>query len=110
MNATGYAALANLGGVVISAGASENLIGSSDPGARNIISANTGNGVTITGAGTNLNRIAGNYIGVDIAGSIDLGNTSIGVRIDLGASNNFVGTKFGWRVRPGRTEHYLRQQ
>lgn len=56
-----------------------NLIGGTEPGARNVISAN-GDGIFIMG-GTQSgnNRIQGNYIGTDATGLLDRGNINNGV-------------------------------
>ncbi len=67
------------GDIVIEAGASDNLIGTSghradDAGQRNIISGSDGNGVDLYGSGTTGDVVAGNYIGTDPAGSAEIGN------------------------------------
>ena len=49
---------------------------------RNVISGNLGNGVHITGSATTLNSVAGNYIGIDPNGSLNLGNDLDGVLLD----------------------------
>ena len=79
-------------GVLISASASENTVGTDGRGAGkadegNIIAGNTGNGVMITGDGTSGNVIAGNTVG--FAGFT---NGENGVLIAGGASLNVVGT------------------
>ncbi len=109
-NAAGTAPDANYAGVEIDSGASGNLIGASgansvdDALERNIISGNLFAGVWMTGAGTDNNVVAGNYIGTDVTGTVAVGNGSqtvtdplgvvIGgdVVIEDGASNNLVGT------------------
>ena len=50
-----------------------------------------GFGISITGAGTTGDVVAGNYIGTDVTGTVSEGNTSYGVHFDLGASNNTIG-------------------
>src|SRR6185312_2519758 len=66
VNPAGTAAMPNSsGGVLLEAGALNNMIGGSTAAARNVISGNTGTGVTITGTGTTGNVVAGNYIGVN---------------------------------------------
>ncbi len=55
---------------------------------RNIISGNTGPGVTIDYTSTT--TVAGNYIGTDVTGTVALGNTD-GVYIRDGAHNNTIG-------------------
>ncbi|MCP4388217.1 MAG: DUF4347 domain-containing protein, partial [Gammaproteobacteria bacterium] len=37
------------------------------------------------------NTIEGNYIGTDVSGSVDLGNTSYGISLTTGAENNTIG-------------------
>jgi hypothetical protein len=56
-----------------------------------VISGNTLNGVDIVGAGVAGNRIDGNTIGLDVTGTVDLGNLAFGVAIAQGASGNIVG-------------------
>jgi hypothetical protein len=80
-------------GVRLEAGATNNLIGGLTPAARNIISGHDGetySGVWITGAGTNENRIIGNYIGVDASGKRTIPN-DLGVNIVGGARRNRIG-------------------
>jgi titin len=101
---TGTIAVPNAdGGIDIFNGATSNTIGydGSSSGAvaaleRNIISGNGATpgfaGVFISDSGTNLNVIAGNYVGVDISGTKPLGNTGVGVYLANGASNNRIGT------------------
>ena len=52
------------------------LVGGPAPGARNVISGNSGDGVYLRGAG---NKLQGNYVGTDITGTLALGNTGNGV-------------------------------
>jgi titin len=85
---TGTLDLGNGNGVLIAGGASGNTIG----GVRNIISGNNSHGVIIRDSGTTSNTVAGNYIGTDVTGTLVLGNSQQGVRIETGASNNRIGT------------------
>jgi parallel beta-helix repeat protein len=98
LNAAGTAALSNrVNGVVIEGGATENTIGGTTAGERNVISANSSDGVYITGSGTTVNSVEGNYIGLNAAGTAALDNTE-GVVITNGASGNTIGgssTSFG---------------
>ncbi len=66
-----------------------NTVGGATAAERNIISANNDAGIAIQGATASGNKVAGNYVGTDVSGTKDLGNTSSGVF--LGASNNTVG-------------------
>jgi hypothetical protein len=58
-------------------------------GARNVISGNTGFGVSILGAGSGGNQVAGNYIGTNAAGTGGVPNQGRGVQVE--ASNNAIG-------------------
>jgi hypothetical protein len=89
---SGSVALGNAeNGVQIGNGASANTIGGTIPAAGNEISANTGYGVRITGAGTEYNLVQGNFIGTDSTGTVALGNTQGGGEVDNGAANNTMG-------------------
>ena len=71
------------------ANSSNNLIGGTTAASRNVISNNTNGGIYLDGANgvsQNQNVIQGNYIGTDITGSIDLGNTDGAGIVILGAS------------------------
>ena len=89
---TGTTGLGNtLDGVLITVGASNNVVGGTADQARNVISGNGSNGVQIDGGGTTGNNVRGNYIGTDRTGTVDLGNTRDGVLIAAGASGNIIG-------------------
>ena len=79
-------------------GAKSNTIGGTTATARNVISGNSLEGVIIDGAGSNLNKIQGNYIGPKANGSAGLGNGGSGISISFGASNNQIG---GSAAAPG---------
>ncbi len=91
-NVNGTAALGNsgVGGVVISVAVS-NTIGGNVAGARNVISGNNQEGIRIVNSGTTGNLVQGNFIGTDVNGAADLGNSTIGVNIFNAASNNTIG-------------------
>ncbi|QQS45450.1 MAG: VCBS repeat-containing protein [Acidobacteriota bacterium] len=85
---TGTADLGNdFEGVYISG--LNNTVGGSAVGARNVISGNDQIGIAIVD-GADGNRIEGNYIGVDVSGTTDLGNSSEGILI-LSSTNNTIG-------------------
>ena len=91
-DASGTTDVANsLSGVLLHLGAAGNTIGGITAGARNVISGNTQQGVRIIGPGTVNNVVAGNYIGTDVTGTVDLGNILSGVRLDSGADGNIIG-------------------
>ncbi len=60
-------------------------------GACNVISGNSSDGVSLTGANVTGTIVEGNYIGTDVNGAINLGNTSDGVEVGSGAYSNSVG-------------------
>ncbi|MCU0612138.1 MAG: hypothetical protein MUE60_10165 [Candidatus Eisenbacteria bacterium] len=73
-------------------GGSNNLIGGNGTaGEFNLISGAGGAGVHITGATATGNRVQGNVIGADFAGTGDLGNFRAGVQFDNGASHGIIG-------------------
>jgi titin len=86
---TGTAAIPNPFGISIQTGAHDNLIGGTTGTVGNVISANTSDGVLISGAGTTGNLVQGNRIGVGSGGAA-LAN-GVGILITGGASNNRVG-------------------
>ncbi len=90
-DASGTASVPNVTGIEISFGATQNFIGEKVPRARNVISGNQLSGITIFGAGTDLNQVQNNLIGTDITGGGRLGNSLAGVRIHIQAANNVVG-------------------
>lgn len=71
-------------GVLIAGGSKSNRV------LGNLISGNTGNGVTLDGPGTDLNVVQGNKIGVDYTGSSALANAR-GVAVTGGAASNSIG-------------------
>ncbi len=96
LDSTGTVALGNgteccHSGIVIHLGASNNIIGGNVSGAGNVISGNTADGVTIADVGTVGNIVAGNFIGTDMTGTQDVGNSFDGVVIVGGASENLIG-------------------
>ena len=90
---TGTVGIANVSdGVEIDSGASDNTIGGTSTGARNVISGNTSFGIEIdTGATGNL--VDGDYVGVDATGDAALGNIT-GILI-ASTANTVGGTVAG---------------
>ena len=69
-------------GIAILGGAKSNRVGTDDDGVanqweRNLVSGNMGRGVLINGMGSDLNVVAGNYIGTDITGTLALANGAL---------------------------------
>ncbi|MFH1361225.1 MAG: hypothetical protein ABIH69_01030, partial [bacterium] len=97
VNAAGDSAVANNYGIYLQTSASSNIIGtdgdgSNDAAEMNVISGNTLDGVYITAAGVNSNEIAGNYIGLNAAGTAAVANGRNGVYIYIGSASNIIGT------------------
>jgi hypothetical protein len=83
-------------GVVVSTGASGNLIGGTGgvavvSGQGNVISGNSQGGMILASAGTTMNVVQGNFIGTDFMGANAVNNIGSGVVIELGASKNTIG-------------------
>ena len=91
-NAAGDAAAPNHTGVFVQGPASTITIGGSTPGAGNIISSSTNEGIVISGS--NDNTIRGNYIGTNAAGTAALPNT-FGIGLYDSASNTIGGPAAG---------------
>ncbi len=107
---TGTQAEPNYAGVEIDAGAASNLIGTNgdginDAAEQNLISGNLLAGVWINGQGTDVNAVAGNFIGTSVTGDVVLDNGTVsfsydnysafiggGVVIEGGAYANRIGT------------------
>ncbi len=86
-DATGANPLANDGPGIRLSSSGTNLIGGRLSVDGNVISGNAGNGIEL-GSG-NANRIQGNFIGVDVTGSLALGNATEG--ISGGGVSNVIG-------------------
>ncbi len=91
-DASGTHSLGNdTAGVSIGHGTTDNMIGGTVPGARNIISGNHVVGIAIGQTGTTRNRVEGNFIGTNASGTDSVGNLGSGVGIIEGASGNTIG-------------------
>src|SRR5262249_11938574 len=78
-----------LGVDIVGGGASNNLVGGTTAADRNVISGSAYNGIEINAAANNL--VQGNYVGVDVTGTVGLGNANDGVRIFAGSTGNTIG-------------------
>ncbi len=78
-NTAGNTALGNVNRGVLIVGASNVAVGSTGNDTRNVISGNSGTGISITGGGSA--TIRKNLIGTNSTGTADLGNSQEGVRI-----------------------------
>ena len=98
---TGTAAIPNMRGIRLGGGSTNNRVGGSLAGTRNVIS---GNQVGINLGGTS-SLIEGNYIGPDASGTSDLGNSFEGIFIEAGSFHTIRGNvisgndSFGIRVQ-----------
>lgn len=88
---TGTKKLGNTGVGIYMVGAFDNMIGGMTINERNIISGNSTLGILISGNNAAGNKVQGNFIGTDITGSNNLGNSLYGIRIHSGAYNNIIG-------------------
>ncbi len=92
MNVNGNGAIPNgSSGVGIFGGAQSNTLGGTAPGAGNVISGNTFQGLTLGDPGTSGNLIQGNYFGLDASGLTSIGNNSSGIDVVGGAHDNVIG-------------------
>ena len=96
-NAAGAAAMGNGASGVMLLDSSNNTIGGTSASARNLISGNGGDGISMTGplSGGAMNIVQGNDIGTDINGTGNLGNSADGVRVSLSSGNMIGGTASG---------------
>ncbi len=79
----------NLGdGIVIQSSAGATTIGGTSATTRNIISGNSGRGIAADVASV---IIQGNYVGLDVTGTQDLGNDSYGIDIGVNGTNATIG-------------------
>jgi hypothetical protein len=79
---TGTVAMGNSNFGISTFGSTNDLIGGTVAGARNIISANGGRGVSFGGQGS---KLQGNFIGTDVTGTVAMGNADVGVEAGGGA-------------------------
>jgi parallel beta-helix repeat protein len=91
MDPSGTAALMNGTGIRVTYNSRQNIIGGSDPAARNIISGNGSIGVQFSDEQTDENVLTGNYIGTDTSGTVAIENSWRGVYISNGAKRNIIG-------------------
>ncbi|MDG2224390.1 MAG: PKD domain-containing protein [Rubripirellula sp.] len=89
-NATGDAEIANqLGGILVESGSTNNLVGGSIGGARNVIAGNAGHGIEI--ASGSANEVVGNYVGLDVTGTAVVSNSADAISISGGIDHRIEG-------------------
>jgi parallel beta-helix repeat protein len=94
------------GGYIHVNDSADNQIGSSLPGAGNIISGSPISGITIVGANATHNRVEGNLIGVDVTGTSAIANGGSGIFIQDAPGNVIGGNSPAMRnVISGNTQH-----
>jgi hypothetical protein len=92
---TGATTLRNGGtGVSLSSGSTNNTVGGTAAGAGNVISGNSGPGISLLGLGTTGNLVQGNFIGTDVTGTQPLGNDS-GIFLSFSSGNMIGGAAAG---------------
>ncbi|MDX2214476.1 MAG: DUF4347 domain-containing protein [Oculatellaceae cyanobacterium bins.114] len=91
LDADGSTALGNLDDGILIANGSNNTIGGTTAGDRNVIGSNSNNGVSISGSSAIGNTVQGNYIGTAVDGTTARGNGIHGVSIGNSAANNSIG-------------------
>jgi CSLREA domain-containing protein len=98
-SAGGNTAVPNFNGVGIF-NASNNIVGGTTAAERNVISGNSNDGVSLSRVGFGVstgNVVTANFIGTDVSGTADLGNTRHGVFISDVATNTVGGATAGER-------------
>jgi titin len=90
-NAAGTAGQGNRDGVLLNAGAHDNVIGGFTNGTRNVISGNVLGGVVLFDPGTNNNEVVGNFAGTNKQGTASVPNGRDGVVIFNSSQNNHIG-------------------
>ena len=87
--------LGNAGaGVLINTGTG-NVIGGTTTADRNVIGNNTGAGVSIASGAGSGTQVLGNFIGTDVSGVLNFGNSGSGIAISAGSNHLIGGTTAG---------------
>src|SRR4029079_13230015 len=82
-------------GIQVLNGATNNTIGGITAAARNVISGNTADGITIAAPGTNGTASLGTYVGTTAAGNAALGNGQEGINVTDGTGTTIGGLTAG---------------
>ncbi len=76
-------------GVYLTNGSQNTTVGGPNPGAGNVISGNTGDGIDLNGVSNT--TVQGNYVGLDSAGATAMPNHAAGIALFSGATSNTIG-------------------
>ena len=91
LDVSGTLARGNLDiGIAIQNATTGTVVGGS-AAARNVVSANGDDGISLLDAATSGNVVAGNYVGTDITGTVAHGNVDSGIVVAGDASGNTIG-------------------
>jgi len=90
-NGTDALSLEGWNGIVVTAGASANVVGGATLKERNFVSGNKLHGINIVGVECRENVVIGNYVGTDITGMLSVGNKTDGIHLEKGAVHTRVG-------------------
>ncbi len=89
-DAAGTAAIGNRSGITTGSLVTGVIIGGTSESARNVISGNNYQGINLLGEGAGNHLVRGNYIGLDVSGTVEVGNGQFGIYIQQSA-NNLIG-------------------
>lgn len=92
---TGTSRLGNINNGIALYNSSANLIGGTTPGARNVVSGNSGSGIYLFGPFATENVVQGNYIGTDVTGTLAISNLADGVTLQAARNNTIGGSNAG---------------
>ena len=94
-DASGQSPLGNIGPGIVLPNGYNNIVGGPEPTARNIIADNSWHGISLFGSGCTANVVQGNYVGTDVSGTLDLGNTLNGIYLHDCPGNTIGGSSAG---------------
>jgi Calx-beta domain/Domain of unknown function (DUF4214) len=109
-NAAGTLPIPNLDRGIRVFNSPNNVIGGPTAASRNIISGNSGAGISLEETGSSANTVQGNLIGPDISGTFPLlntptvppvGNSSGAISINRGVNNLVTGNRIAFNAAPG---------